>query len=412
MNDANRKSIPRICYNSKQMKMAPSIMIHKTRSFVAAAILLFASLSFAGEVFSFQNLRDSSIQGPYRLRKGDRISLDGMTYEVETPSTGRVSFKSIANGVVYGPIQAVDGRIGVIGNASYCLREAADSAAVVTPPPQRTDTAKEPFVPQPPAMPALIEVPEQKAQTLVKPKDLRPLPASKPVFRILGWFAPMDNTPIDWKIDSSKSGDGDIERTTIGGDAEWNNWIASVSLSPTVECGDIASGGTGVTGASLEDGTGWSIAGGYRRIFLSEGNWSAKAGLRGQIRQESGDLSVHSVIRSDEMDTNGVFTVKSERRTQTSSITLREIALWIDIELTYTEDDWGAYAGISIEPVSEYDVSGSIHYGEVNLSLDAERPLPVDVTAGGWYGFDNWRIFADLTLGADTRLRLGFGYNF
>ena len=81
--------------------MTSSLMIHKTRSFVAAAILLFAaSLSIAGEVFSFQNLRDSSIQGPYRLRKGEKIRLGGVFYEVLTPSAGRVSFKSLSNGVV------------------------------------------------------------------------------------------------------------------------------------------------------------------------------------------------------------------------------------------------------------------------------------------------------------------------
>ena len=394
--------------------MTPPIIIHTTRSFVAAAILLFvASHSFAGEVFSFQNLRDSSIQGPYRLRKGERINLGGASYEVLTPSAGRVSFKSLSNGVVYGPIQAVDGRIGVVGNASYCLRAAADNAAVVAPRPRQTVNARpDPFVPPPPAMPAMIEVPENQTQTLVKPKDLRPLPDSPSVFRVYGWLAPIDNTSVDWKIDSSKSGDGDIERTTIGGDVEWNNWIGSVALSPTVECGDIASGGSGVTGVSLENGTGWSLAGGYRRVFLSEGNWTAKAGIRGQIRQESGDLSVQSVIRRDETDTNGVVSVKSEHHTRSSSITIRELSLWIDLELAYTEDNWGAYSGVYIQPVSDYNVSGSVHYGEGSLPLDAERALPIDVTVGGWYSFDRWRVFADLTVAADTRLRIGCSYDF
>ena len=261
-------------------------------------------------------------------------------------------------------------------------------------------------------MPTLIDVPEQQTQTFVKPQDLRPLPDSPPVFRVLGWLAPVDHSSVDWKIDSSKSGDGEIERTSIGGDIEWNNWIASLSLSPSVECGDIASGGNGITGASFKDGTGWSIAGGYRRALLSEDGWTAKAGLRGQIRQESGDLSVNSVNRFDETDTNGVVTVKSERRTQTSSITIRELSLWIDLEIAYAEDNWGFYTDVSFQPLSEYDISGSIHFGEVDLSIDAERALPIAVTAGAWYGFDRWRFFADMTLAADTRFRLGCGYDF
>ena len=395
------------------MKMPPSILIHKTRSFVTAAILLFASLSFAGEVFSFQNLRDSKVHGPYRLRKGAKIVLDGTAFEVDTPSAGRVSFKSLSNGVVYGPLQAIEGRIGVIGNASYCLHEAPEDAAVTTPPPTPPAAHRqEPFVPQPPAMPTLIDVPEQQTQTFVKPQDLRPLPDSPPVFRVLGWLAPVDHSSVDWKIDSSKSGDGEIERTSIGGDIEWNNWIASLSLSPSVECGDIASGGNGITGASFKDGTGWSIAGGYRRALLSEGGWTAKAGLRGQIRQESGDLSVNSVNRFDETDTNGVVTVRSVRSTQASSITIRELSLWIDLEIAYAEDNWGFYTDVSFQPLSEYSISGSIHFGEVDLSIDAERALPISVTAGAWYGFDRWRFFADMTLAADTRFRLGCGYDF
>ena len=71
--------------------------------------------------------------------------------------------------------------------------------------------------------------------------------------------------------------------------------------------------------------------------------------------------------------------------TQSSSITIRELSLWIDLELAYSEDNWGAYAGVYIQPVSDYNVSGSVHYGEGSLPLDAERALPIDVTAGGWY---------------------------
>ncbi len=395
------------------MKMKP---LTKTTA-ACAAFLTFISLAVAGDVFSFQNLRDATVFGPYHLRKGEKLNVGGITYEVVTPSAGRVSFKSLSSGIVYGPVQAIDGRICVIGNGSYCLREASEDAVANTPPPpspppRPTDAHREPFVPQPPAMPDMIEVPEQQNQSFVPSQDLRPLPDSQPVFRVLGWIAPIDNTPIDWKIDSTKSGDGEIERTSVGGDVDWNNWVASVSLSPSVECNDMASGGTGITGASLEDGTGWSLAGGYRRALLSEDGWTAKVGLRGQIRQESGDLSVHSVSRIDETDTNGVVTVKSVHRTQTSSITIRELSLWIDLEIAYSMENWGLYSLLSFQPISDYNVSGSIHYGTVDLSIDAERSLPLAVMVGGWYGFDRWRFFADLALAADTRFRIGCGYDF
>ncbi len=261
-------------------------------------------------------------------------------------------------------------------------------------------------------MPEMIEVPEQQPQRVVQPKDLRALPETVPVFQVDAWLSLVDNTPLDWKIDSAGAGDGAMERVSIGGGVEWNYWIASATLSPFVECDDIASGGSGITGASFKDGTGWSLAGGYRRPFLVEGGWKASAGIRGQIRQDSGDLNAHSVSRTGVTDTNGVVQLSSELQSQTSSITVRELSLWIDLELSYSDEIWGVYAGISIEPVSEYDVSGSIRYGEGTLSLDAERQTPLSVTFGGWFVLDKWRLFSDLTVGADRRFRIGCGYDF
>ena len=382
---------------------------------VLAALFLPVGLALAGDTISLQNLRDSSLYGPVHLRKGERVSLGGVTYEIQVHSADRISFKSLANGVIYGPIQVVDGRLGVVGNATYRLHvpqgTVAGSASGRSGSGSRA-APSEPFVPQPPAMPDLIEVPEQQPQRIVKPKDLRALPETGPIFRVDGWLALIDHTPIDWKIDSAGAGDGALERVSLGGGVDWNYWLASVTLSPSVECGDIASGGSGITGASFEDGTGWSIEAGYRRPFLVEGGWKAGAGLRGQIRQDSGDLTVNTVSRSGVTDTNGVVNVVSERHTQSSSIKVRELSLWIDLELSYSEDLWGVYALISIEPVSEYDVSGSIRYGDGSLSLDAERATPLAVPAGGWYVFEQWRFFADLTLGADRRLRIGGGYEF
>ena len=383
-----------------------------------AAIALFISCSGlwgASETISLQNLRDSTKYGPFRLQQGETITLGEVSYEIQLPSADRISFKSLSNGVVYGPIQVVDGRLGVVGNATYRLHVPQTPTGTSVSTPRRAGNAadsEEPFVPQPPAMPELIEVPEQQPQRVVKPKDLRALPKTVPIFQAKCWLALIDHTSLDWKIDSSKAGDGELERVSLGGDVDWNYWLASIILSPFVECGDIASGGTGITGASFKDGTGWSLEAGYRRPFLVEGGWTASAGLRGQIRQDSGDLQVNTVSRSDVTDTNGVANVRSERRTQTSSLTIRELSLWIDLELSYGEDLWGVYADFSIEPVSEYDVSGSIRYGDGSLSLDAERQTPFAVTVGGWYLLDRWRFFSDLTIGADRRFRIGCGYDF
>ncbi len=393
-------------------------MKNLVRNVTAAFAVFFSyvSLAIAAEtVISLQDVRNSTMYGPFRLRKGEKVKLGGVSYEMLLPSADRISFRSLANDVVYGPIQIVDGRLGVVGNGTYRLH--VPQSPVRTSAARRDGTAgarnsDEPFVPQPPAMPEMIEVPAQQPQRIVHPKDLRALPDTAPIFQFNSWLALMDNTPLDWKIDSAGAGDGALERMSLGAGIEWNHWLASVALSPFVECNDIASGGSGITGASLEDGTGWSLEAGYRRPFLVEGGWKASAGLRGRIRQDSGDLNANTVSRSDMTDTNGVASVISLRHTQTSSIAVRELSLWIDLELSYSAEFWGAYAEISIGPVSEYSISGEIHYGEGSLSLDAERQTPLSVMVGGWCVLDHWRFFSDLSVGSDRRFRLGCGYAF
>ena len=72
------------------------------------------------------------------------------------------------------PDQVVDGRLGVVGNATYRLHvpqgTVAGSASGRSGSGSRA-APSEPFVPQPPAMPDLIEVPEQQPQRIVKPTN-------------------------------------------------------------------------------------------------------------------------------------------------------------------------------------------------------------------------------------------------
>lgn len=364
------------------------------------------------------DLKTSVQYGPFSIQKGVRVKLNDATYELKTSKAGEVTFLSLANGVSYGPFQVVEGRLGVIGRSTYCFHAGSaiknipsESDKPVKRNTRRENSPKEVAQP-PPAMPEMIDVPEQQPARVVPPKYLPRLPETPSVFRGYGWLAFVDNTPLDWKLNSADGGDGALERFSLGGDIAWNHWFGSLSLSPFVKCGDIVAPSTGITGASFDDGTGWSIGIGYRRPVLVEGGWSASAGIRGQIRQDSGDLSTHTLISTGESDTNVLGNVKSEYRSNTTSLTLRELSLWLDVELAYNQDCWGVYADCSIQPVSEYNVSGSIPYGTGHLSVDVERSTPIAISFGGWYGFDRWRLFSDFSVGADRLFRIGCGYDF
>lgn len=390
-------------------------MFHKRLAFLAAALIAAGALA-ADDAFKLTDIRSLREYGPFQPVSGATASIGGTSYMIKSLGNGRLSFMSRATGVEWGPIQIVDGRLGVIGHSTYKVTtvHGGQTSAGNTGNGRRgaAATATSPFVQPPPAMPELIDVPEPQQRRTVAPLDLPVLPETDNTLFVAAWLALVDNTPTDWKLDSKSAGDGAIERVSVGAEIRWNGWSLAATASPSVSCDDIGSGGAGLAGASLKDGTGWSLGIGYMRPFLVEGGWSASAGLRGLLRRDSGDLKSSSLVSSGEIDTNAVDNVVSRYENHTASVDITELSLWIDIELTYSDDFWGVKAGVSIVPVSEFDISASIPYADGSLSLDAERSSPIAVSVGGWYEYEGWRFFSDIAIGANRAFRLGAGRGF
>lgn len=392
-------------------------MINRTLAFLAAALVTLDVVA-AGDSFTLTNLRDQRTYGPFTRQNGAKVSIAGADYSLKAAGQDRVSFVSKASGIEYGPIQIVNGRLGVIGHATYRVSmdtatapaKGAQGARQDVPAP--TAAASTAFVQPPPAMPDKIDIPEPQPRRTVAPLDLPLLPEAKDVFLISAWLAPIDNAPIDWKLASKSAGDGAIERVSVGAGIDWRGWSARVTASPSVKCDDICSDGPGLADVSIDGGMGWSLGIGYMHPFLVEGGWSVNAGIRGLLRRDSGDLKSSTLVSSGEADTNAVGNVISRYENHTTSVDVTELSLWVDIELAYAMDFWGVQAGVSIAPVDEFDISASVPYGNRSVSLKAERSTPISVSAGGWYEYEGWRIFADLTVGADRALRLGVGHGF
>lgn len=386
-------------------------MINRTLAFFAAALVTLGAVA-AGDSFTLTNLRDQRTFGPFPQQNGAKATIAGSTYSLKVSGQDRVSFVSQANGVEYGPIQIVNGRLGVIGHATY--RVSTDVAAAPAQNARQTGQASTAattpaFVQPPPAMPEKIDIPDPQPRRIVAPLDLPLLPETKDNFLVSAWLAPVDNAPIDWKLASKSAGDGAIERVSLGAGIEWRGWSLRATASPSVSCDDICSDGPGLADVSIDSGMGWSLGAGYMRPFLVEGGWSVNAGIRGLLRRDSGDLKSSTLVSSGEADTNAVGNVISRYEKHTTSVDVTELSLWIDIELAYAMDFWGVQAAVSFAPVDEFDISASVPYGNRSVSLKAERSTPIAVTIGGWYEFDGWRFFSDFTVGADRAFRLGVG---
>lgn len=385
-------------------------------SFCMAVIFSVTSL-FARD-FVLGNPRTSTVFGPYRFVTGARGRLGGVPYEIVVHKDGRFSFKSLSDGKTFGPFQAVDNRLVNIDSEMYCFNwNAADARnALVS---QKKSAAERAYeadsrpvkvadLPPEPAKPTRLEAPEEQPARSVSPKNLTDLPDPAEFCMVYAWLAFLDRTAVDWKINSKKGKQSDIERISLGSDLSWNCWIAQLSLSPSVKTGEIVPTNDG--NANIDSGTGWSLALGYNRPFLFESGWSANAGIRGMMRQDKGDMSSLSYVISSQADTNGVYTL--EKTSATTSVTLTELSLWVDLGLSYSYENWGVYSDFSFQPVSEYNVSGDLSYAGEKLKLDAERANPIAIQIGGWYQYDIYRFFIDMTFASDTQIRIGCGFQF
>ncbi len=361
---------------------------------------------WGAESFTLQAVRTERFFGPYPLQDGERAQVDGHWYQMRIVPPDRLSFISIASGRVYGPVQTIEGRLLELNGQMYAFSWRIANAAPVPAPPAAAPRVQPPPLVPPPPVPEPIPIPPLSSP--IPPKPRTPLPAPSTEWQAVGWLAPFHDSAIDWKVDGKRGRQSDLSRTTLGGAMCWHGWTASLGLSPSVSGGALIPYGMDVTEAELDDGTGWAMSLGYRRPFLRQGRWEATGGARISISQDKLDLKSTTAVGY--AGTNATIDVIYE--SDASSVTVTELALWLDLGLSYSQEWWGLYADLNLQPLGSIDVEGGLNVNGQKLSIDAEREQPLAFGFGAWGGVAPWRGFADFTVGTESSLRLGVMYDF
>ena len=360
--------------------------------------------------FTLTETLGKSTHGPFTLFNGARIRLDGTLYKISVGDDGRITFTA-PGGAAYGPYQPVPGRLMKIGGAMYTYNGggsgAASSRAAEAARPDTSAAAPiATFDPMPPP-PDRIEIPPETPQRTAPALDLPELPdpASARIWSL--WFAPIDNTPFKWTVEKVSGNKTDLERTSVGAGLTLFSWFAEADYSLSGKSGSIVPSGLGFTGASIDDASGFSVSLGYKRPLIREGSWTASAGILGRYRQDKGDLSASALVSTGESDTNELGNVISKYESRKSSVKITEKALRLDFDLAYQYNDFHAFAGLRVQPLSSVSVSGTLPYGEDDLKLSAKHDDAIGVVFGGTVDLKaGFYLSADLTLGYETRLRL------
>jgi hypothetical protein len=358
------------------------------------------------ESFTLQAVRTERVFGPYLLQDGERAQVDGQWYQMRIVPPDRLSFISLASGRVFGPVQTIEGRLIEVNGQMYAFSWRVGSAVPAPAAPAAATRELPPPLPPPPPRPASIPIPPLASPTPPRPRT--PLPAPSTEWHAVGWLAPFHDSAIDWKVDGKRGRQSDLSRTTIGGAMSWHGWTASLGLSPSVSGGTLLPYGMDVTEAELDDGTGWSMSLGYRRPLLRQGRWEATGGGRISLSQDKLDLKSTTAVGY--AGTNATLDVVYE--SESSSVTVTELALWLDVGLSYSQEWWGLFANLSLQPLGSIDVEGGLNVSGQKLAIDAERSQPLAFGFGAWAGVSPWRGFADFTVGTESSLRIGVMYDF
>ena len=358
------------------------------------------------ESFTLQAVRTERVFGPYLLQDGERAQVDGQWYQMRIVPPDRLSFISLASGRVFGPVQTIEGRLIEVNGQMYAFSWRVGSAVPAPAAPAAATRELPPPLPPPPPRPASIPIPPLASPTPPRPRT--PLPAPSTEWHAVGWLAPFHDSAIDWKVDGKRGRQSDLSRTTIGGAMSWHGWTASLGLSPSVSGGTLLPYGMDVTEAELDDGTGWSMSLGYRRPLLRQGRWEATGGGRISLSQDKLDLKSTTAVGY--AGTNATLDVVYE--SDSSSVTVTELALWLDVGLSYSREWWGLFANLSLQPLGSIDVEGGLNVSGQKLAIDAERSQPLAFGFGAWAGVSPWRGFADFTVGTESSLRIGVMYDF
>jgi hypothetical protein len=364
-----------------------------------------ATVASGEEAFTLQKTQTGQISGPYMLRDGARIQLNDRAYQMRIVPPDRLSFISIATGRVFGPVQTIEGRLVEIDQAMFTFSWKTErSLSSVQPAPAR----RPPLPPPPRAPPRPEPIPIPDIRQAEPPKPRTPLPELSRDWRVSAWYAPVHDTPMNWKVDGRRANDMDLSRETFGGAMLWHGWAFQLELSPSVSSGELLPAGMDVTRSELDDGTGWSLAAGYRRPLLVRGGWEASGGARVSISRD--DLKLTSNTAVGQRGTNDMIDVSYV--TRSTDITVTELALWLDLGLTYSAENWGLYLDLGFQPIGTVEVDGGLVYNGRELAIKADRDQPMMFTGGAWVGVSPWRFFADYTVGSDETLRLGVSFDF
>jgi hypothetical protein len=356
----------------------------------------------AADRFSLAAVRTAERYGPFELRVDATVGAGGIACRIASVAGDRATFVRTGSGERFGPYQIVEGRMIELGRQVFTVVDVVRGGSAPGPLPAVAP-------PPPPAVPPVDGRPPPPPP---RPDEApRPvLPDPDPGLRVSAWLDTLQSTPLSWRVGEGRRRDSELERTRFGVGTFWDGWVTEADLAMSVSGGSIASQDAGFSRASIDGGSGWRLAAGYRRPMLADRGWEVSAGAGVVWQHDEVDVS-SAVLVSSGTNSNGV--PEYVYRNATASLTLDEYALWLDAAVAYRTGPWEFRGALAVVPFNRVEVGGLLQDGAgAALPVEASRALPVGGSVELRYRLPGWQFFGELALGTEQYLRLGASYAF
>ena len=393
---------------------------------VAAVSIVCPSLAAEAAGFMLVQSRTGKSFGPFEARQGYIARIGSTEYRIGIEGNSRLVFVNVATGREFGPLDFVAGRMVEINGALYTLREAspalrtestyAPQARIASNTEIVRNTHEGDYAPPPVPPPVVSEIDAMAGQsrTIAKHPDF---PSADPGLCVYGWIDPVHVIPYKWEVGGKKAKKASLDYFSVGANSIWNGWTFDFSLIGGAGTGSIVQSGLAVDSASLDDGSGFSVGGGYSHPFMRNGPWEIDGGVRVFYTSLGMDMDGRAMTTYATTTATNIFgeVSTSEQKKYASSKTsadFTEWGVWLDFGATRTYDAWLFKGGVSIAPFTDAEVDAKLHGGSTDYSIKASRQFPLSGWLGAEWGLDSWRYSATITFGSDNMIRLGALYVF
>ncbi len=334
--------------------------------------------------FRLQAVQSRESYGPFAFKSGSKLKIESGIFKLHVVAGKAFQLTDTTTSKTYGVYELVPGRMIDIGDVLFTITGIKAVALPATATPASGTSASRSLL---------------SGAALGLQLDL------------------LNTVKYKWEINGAE-GDSEenMERTAAALNFQKSYFTARLGLVTSAKWDNtIAGDGVIFENASIEEGTGWFVAGGVDIPVFKEGRWKGAVFGEASYRQEElslqyGAWEVQSIVSTTV--TNGTSNVVTTTTNldyvnHDEDATLAETIVTVGATISYQAPHWFLYAGLKALPWADTSLDASVVAGANRFDIEFERKDPVMGYGGLGFILAGTKCYVEAEGGGETAVRVG-----